>query len=136
MPRRFTKEAMGPVFPQVPADEPQIQRPPMTGDSNPWGDVYPCPDCGNAVRKDFGECPHCGSRSVPPIGQTQGVPAHWGKRKDETEEEAEVEEQEKKEGASVLDALESSRESESSQMDKMATFPAEWVSHQVMAALP
>src|SRR5208282_4810858 len=100
-----------PLGPEHAQPQPQLQ------DAQHWGDVYPCPHCGGAVRRDFQECPNCGERSVAPARGTgqPGVQPFTSKRKDETEEEAEVEKKEKDEGASVLDALESSREGESSQ---------------------
>jgi ribosomal protein L32 len=57
------------------------------------------------VRHDFQQCPNCGKESVPPA-QPGGLPSIWGgKRKDETEEEAEVEKDQDPQD-SVLDALE------------------------------
>jgi predicted RNA-binding Zn-ribbon protein involved in translation (DUF1610 family) len=73
-----------PIFDQsfIPQAAPQVNI--QQEDKQHWGDVYPCPSCGHAVRRDFQECPGCGEHSIPPapgVGQPgdQPQPIRWGK---------------------------------------------------------
>jgi len=66
----------------IPQSAPQVNI--QQEDRQHWGDVYPCPSCGHAVRRDFQECPGCGEHSVPPapgVGPAgnQPQPIRWGK---------------------------------------------------------
>jgi predicted RNA-binding Zn-ribbon protein involved in translation (DUF1610 family) len=59
-----------PIFDQPFIPQAAPQRNIQQEDKQNWGDVYPCPSCGHAVRRDFQECPGCGEHSVAPA---QGV---------------------------------------------------------------
>ena len=73
-----------PIFDQtfIPQSAPAVNI--QQEDKQHWGDVYPCPNCGHAVRRDFQECPGCGEHSVAPsagIGPAgdQPQPMRWSR---------------------------------------------------------
>jgi predicted RNA-binding Zn-ribbon protein involved in translation (DUF1610 family) len=82
--RAMSSRQAAPVFDQtfIPQVTPTIDL--QKQDRQNWGDVYPCPNCGHAVRRDFQECPACGEHSVAPavgVGPAgdQPQPIRWGK---------------------------------------------------------
>lgn len=81
---RLMSKTAAPVFDQpfIPQATPAVDL--QKQDRQHWGDVYPCPNCGHAVRSDFQECPGCGERSVAPaagVGPAgdQPQPMRWAK---------------------------------------------------------